>query len=504
MVEYRCNICKRKFSTPGGLTQHSNAKHQRRTSLSEPGQQRSLQSHEPIRRRSLQSIRPEYDEILWNTPITMPIPVTSQEKSASHDDDDVGMEEYGGIFNETPTQEDEELVDIAVDLESKPRYNLRKRVRVIESDTIEERADEELEIEIPIINLDDIDFDSEDLQGASLNDALDANEGKNLPVNVANWPNEAYRDFMELIVEGNISNSIGDKIIKIFNKHSALEKSPLPSSTKSGKDFLNQINSPSLNFKEKVIPTYLGIEFTLYYRPIFRAIQTLLQRPKVADNFVHKGAIKKDDNGGRIFGEPFECNWWLETEKALPPLNHLLSIILYSDATTFDGLGKTSGHPVFLTLGNLPNWMRNSPEAKVLIGFLPKVQDSGIKTSERFRSLQREIYHKCFKIMLQPLLEKPDALYFGIKGREITFAARISFFLADMLEANEVTATYKSSRCKMPCHNCMVSQVDLNNMDIRPENMLSRTHENMQEIIESGREKEFSVHSVENAFWKFP
>jgi hypothetical protein len=332
-----------------------------------------------------------------------------------------------------------------VDLESKLRYNLRKRVRVIESDTIEERADEELKMEILMINLDNIDFDSEDLQGISLNDTLDANERKNLPANVANWPNEAYRNFMELIVEGNISNSISDKIIKFFNKYSALEKSPLPSSTKSDKDFLNQINLLSLNFKEKVISTYLNIEFTLHYHPIFRAIQTLLQHPKVADNFVHKGAIKKDDNSRRIFGELFECNWWLETEKTLPSLNHLLSIILYLNATTFNGLGKTSGHPVFLTLGNLSNWMRNSPKAKVLIGFLLKVQDSGIKTSERFRSLQREIYHKCFKIMLQPLLEKPDALYFGIKGREITFAAQISFFLTDMLEANEVTATYKSS-----------------------------------------------------------
>ena len=64
------------------------------------------------------------------------------------------------------------------------------------------------------------------------------------------------------------------------------------------------------------------------------------------------------------------------------PLNHLLSIILYSDTTTFDGLGKTSGHPVFLILGNLPNWVRNLPKAKVLLGFLPKVQDSGIKTTD--------------------------------------------------------------------------------------------------------------------------
>jgi len=54
--------------------------------------------------------------------------------------------------------------------------------------------------------------------------------------------------------------------------------------------------------------------------------------------------------------------------------------------------------------------------------------------------------------MLKPLLEKPDALYFGIKGQVKIFAPRISFFLSNMLEADEITATYKSSRCKMPCH----------------------------------------------------
>jgi hypothetical protein len=108
-----------------------------------------------------------------------------------------------------------------------------------------------------------------------LDDALDSIEGKNRPEHVAKWPNEAYREFMELIVDGNISNKIGDKIIKLFNKHSNLENSPLPSSTKSGKDYLNQINSPLLDFKEKVIATYNEVDFTLYYRPIFRAIQTI-------------------------------------------------------------------------------------------------------------------------------------------------------------------------------------------------------------------------------------
>src|SRR5277367_13593 len=118
----------------------------------------------------------------------------------------------------------------------------------------------------------------------------------------------------------------------------------------------------------------------------------------------------------RVYREPYKGNWWLNMEKTLLPLNNLLSIILYSDVTTFDGLGKTSGHPVFLTLGNLPNWVQNLPEAKILLGFLLKIQDSGIKTSESFRSFQRETFHKCFDIMLRPLLEKPDTLYFGING----------------------------------------------------------------------------------------
>ena len=80
------------------------------------------------------------------------------------------------------------------------------------------------------------------------------------------------------------------------------------------------------------------------------------------------------------------------------------------------------------------------------------------------------------------------------------FAARISLFLSDMLEADEITATYKSARSKMPCHTCMILQNDLNNMNVKLENMPLRTHENMQEFIRKGRGKDFSVHSIENAF----
>jgi hypothetical protein len=106
---------------------------------------------------------------------------------------------------------------------------------------------------------------------------LDTIEGKNIPKRIAEWPNVAYRDFLELIVEGNILNKMGDKIINFFNKYSNLEKSPLPSLTKKSKDYLNQINLPLVDFKEKIVKSYNEVDFIFYYRPILRAIQALLQ-----------------------------------------------------------------------------------------------------------------------------------------------------------------------------------------------------------------------------------
>src|SRR5436305_7930783 len=135
--------------------------------------------------------------------------------------------------------------------------------------------------------------------------------------------------------------------------------------------------------------------------------------------------MKKEKNL-RIFGEQYECNWWITAEKSVSLLQNLLSIILYSDATTFDGLGRTSGHPVFLTFGNLPNWYQNLPETKVLLGFLPKIQDAGIKVSKEFLKFQQEIYHKSLKIMLAPLQKKYYSLYFRIKGKPVVFSTRIS------------------------------------------------------------------------------
>ncbi|CAG8818477.1 10236_t:CDS:2, partial [Dentiscutata erythropus] len=49
------------------------------------------------------------------------------------------------------------------------------------------------------------------------------------------FPNEIYADFMKLIIDNNLSNTVGDAIIKIFNNHTNRIDEPLLSSTQQEK-----------------------------------------------------------------------------------------------------------------------------------------------------------------------------------------------------------------------------------------------------------------------------
>src|SRR5213082_2333709 len=184
MVRNRCGICKREFSSTSGLTQHANAVHQGRTTLSQEAAPRYGQT------RSTYSVPrpPEHDEILWNTPITI-TPNTNTPTLTVPQVDDVD-----------DVDDIEDIEDIEMEIDDEPRYNLRSQVKRAESDeeSMNEASDEESDEEsdkesdeeheepetgsqLPII-IDD-DFDLEDLQGASLDDALDTIE-ENIGQNV--------------------------------------------------------------------------------------------------------------------------------------------------------------------------------------------------------------------------------------------------------------------------------------------------------------------------------
>src|ERR1051326_3621046 len=57
-------------------------------------------------------------------------------------------------------------------------------------------------------------IDAEDSRGTTLDDAIN---DKMHPQNTE-WPNDIYREFMEIVMEYQLSNSCGDRIIKLIDK----------------------------------------------------------------------------------------------------------------------------------------------------------------------------------------------------------------------------------------------------------------------------------------------
>ena len=334
--------------------------------------------------------------------------------------------------------------------------------------------------------------DKEDYRGITLDDAVN---DKMHPLNTE-WPNDSYREFMEIVTEFQLSNSCGDRIIKLVNSIENVDKNLLPTNTKEGRKFLDNSEFPYMKFKKIAITKFQEVDYEFYYQPIINGIKSLLLQPEINKEFVFRGKANK------TYGEQFESKWWIYTKETIDIDNYLLSIIIYADATTCDHLGKTSEHPIYISLGNIPSWLRNKPYAKVLVGYLPKLKakDNTTRNSGSFRKLQRLVFQRCLRILLTPILNKSD-MHFVVKNKVYPFTPKLSVILADMAEAGTFTATYLPSTTKRPCSYCLIENDDLNNMALS--SVIPRTPEKMQEVIGANQGHEFSIHTEFNFFWKF-
>jgi hypothetical protein len=259
-----------------------------------------------------------------------------------------------------------------------------------ETDNECEESDVDSETNEEIDNLFPLSIDSEDFCGSTLDDAIN---DKILPISTE-WPNDIYREFMEVVMEYQLSNSCGDRIIKLINNsRNFTDENLLPKSTTQGRKFLDANEFPYMKFKTVPITNFQGVDYIFYYQPIIHGIKVLLLQSDVNQEFVFK--YRNTSIG--TYGEQFESSWWKTMEEKIPIDNYLLSIIIYADSTTCDHLGKTSEHPIYISLGNIPNWLRNKPEAKVLVGYLLKLKakDNITKNSESFRKLQRQVFQRC-------------------------------------------------------------------------------------------------------------
>src|SRR3954471_3808509 len=100
-------------------------------------------------------------------------------------------------------------------------------------------TDEEIDEEINDNLTFPLSIDPEDFNGTTLDDAI--NDKMHL-LNTE-WPNDIYRKFMEIVMEYQLSNSCGDRLIKLINNsRNSTDENLLPINTKEGRKFLDLMN----------------------------------------------------------------------------------------------------------------------------------------------------------------------------------------------------------------------------------------------------------------------
>lgn len=172
---------------------------------------------------------------------------------------------------------------------------------------------------------------------------------------------------------------------------------------------------------------------------------------------------------------------------------------------TCDHLGKSSEHPVYLTLGNIPTWRRNRPDAKVLLSYLPRLKSSNTskKRSHDFQSAKQHLYQYAFDILTWPLLDYQHC-GFDLQRDYVSLwcFSFISILLNDLPENAALTLTYNSTNCKYPCHQCLTPVGKLNDVGLNNDQITLRTPYTMKNAVARDFAKQYSLHSIENVFWK--
>jgi hypothetical protein len=160
-----------------------------------------------------------------------------------------------------------------------------------------------------------------------------------------------------------------------------------------------------------------------------------------------------------------------------------------------------------LTLGNISSWRRNKPDAKILLGYLPQLRAKSIsqKRSKSYKLAKSTLFQYALDILMRPLLDyKNNGFDLQTGDRELWCYPFISVMLGDLPENAAVTLTFNSVNCNYPCHTCLIEGDDLNNVELTNDQIILRTPDTMKDFVAQGVAQQYSLHNMENIFWRYP
>lgn len=174
--------------------------------------------------------------------------------------------------------------------------SFQSKMSISETDEIDQHTDENIDENILGDFDSELNEEPEDSDSGLNEEPEDSDSGLNEELSGLNeeefeseinatYPNEAYGDLMALVTKHKLSNATGNAIIKFFNKHANLNKSPLPKSIEQGHKYMNNMNLPSLKYTKTCVINYKNNEYFLYHRSIINCIRNILSIPDISQNF---------------------------------------------------------------------------------------------------------------------------------------------------------------------------------------------------------------------------
>jgi hypothetical protein len=165
----------------------------------------------------------------------------------------------------------------------------------------------------------------------------------------------------------------------------------------------------------------------------------------------------------------------------LPADAKLLSLILYSDATTTDTLGKSQLHLIYLSIGNIPTWYHNKSDAKQFLEYLPILEATSSieKKSFTYKNLVCETFYKSLCHLLEPIISSEDGLDLSVNNKVFWFFPNLSTIIADWPKAVSFCLVYKFPNSSISYHFYLVKKNNFANINLPFNDVLPRIHNEM-------------------------
>ena len=90
---------------------------------------------------------------------------------------------------------------------------------------------------------------------------------------------------MLLVTKHKLNNKASNDIIRFFNKHSTLTKSPLPKNIEKGQAFMDNMKFSNLEFCKVLITNHGGKDYYLHYQNLIKCIKNILLMHDITQDF---------------------------------------------------------------------------------------------------------------------------------------------------------------------------------------------------------------------------